>query len=179
MLTILGPVPSSGSALSLVPVDELLEQLLVHSGSIGGIDGRRMRPHVGIHSRGPLALGLGLGGSMGLRMSRSVDGLGYSMVRCDSPLAVGAEGHSGSARSAHGRRWYHTEGGVRRRDCGVHQGLRGARKQMLGMGHESLLGLRLGMRPSARRSLARGRRLRRVDSSNRRYRLCICRSDVG
>lgn len=180
MVTILGPIPSSGSALSLVPIDELLEELLVHMGGIGSIDGRRMRPHVGIHRRGPLALSLGLGGSMGLNMSRRVGGLSHAMVLCDSPWVVGAEGHSGSARSTHGRRWYHAEGGVRRRGGAVHRGLCDARKHMLGIRHGSLLGLRLGMKPSACRwSLARGRRLRMVDGSNRRYWLCMCRSDIG
>lgn len=85
-MTVLGPISSRRSALSLVPVDELLEELLVHMGSIGSIgsmDGRRMRPHVGIHCRGPLALSLGLGRSVGLSVS-----LSHSMVSCDSPLVV-------------------------------------------------------------------------------------------
>ena len=60
----------------------------------------------------------------------------------------------------------------------MHQGLRGAREQMLGMGHGSVLGLRLGMRPSCR-SLARGRRLRSVDGRSRWCWLCACRSDIG
>ena len=82
-MTVLGPISSRRSALSLVPVDELLEELLVHMGSIGSMDGRRMRPHVGIHCRGPLALSLGLGRSVGLSVS-----LSHSMVSCDSPLVV-------------------------------------------------------------------------------------------
>lgn len=167
MLAILGPISPSGGALSLVPVNELLKELLVH---IGGIDGRRMRPHVSIHRRGPLTLSLGLGGRMGLS---------HNMVRCDSPLIVGSERHRGSAGSAHGRRWYHAKGGIRRRDGGVHQGLRGARKEMLSMGYGNLLGQRLGLRPSACRSLGRGRQLRSVDGSHRWYWLCACRSDIG
>ena len=87
MLAILGPISSSGGALSLVPVDELLKELLVHIGGNGGIGGRRMRPHVGIHRRGPLTLSLGLGGRMGLSVSRCV-GLGHNMVRRGSPLIV-------------------------------------------------------------------------------------------